>query len=210
MSWAQLPLLDTEREKTIPAESNGRFCSLLPILDVCGLLDPTVSHCFHSNKAWADPLHCDDFKWVVNTAVRAWGGLQHLQLLNADGLEGDGQITNWRRETSKNCFIFHLGIVSIWNKLFSFIRWMIPDGCFSQSYLHYHGPRHQHCGGFFSLNQNSDFLCFDSSFFLRYSFQAVGSRVTSSTMWLDNISVLITSFPDIEHLTHRPQVGKHV
>ncbi|EFX73299.1 hypothetical protein DAPPUDRAFT_253429 [Daphnia pulex] len=38
---------------------------------------------------------------------------------------------------------------------------------------------------------------------------AVG-RVTSSTMWLDNISVPITSFPEmnIEHLTHRPQSSR--
>jgi hypothetical protein len=49
----------TLSEKTIPAKSNGGFCSLMPILEAGGLWGPTVSRRFHSNKACADPLHCD-------------------------------------------------------------------------------------------------------------------------------------------------------
>lgn len=56
--------------RKLPAESNGRFCSLLPILEADGLWEPTISRRFHAIKAWADPLHSDDCKWrVINTTV---------------------------------------------------------------------------------------------------------------------------------------------
>lgn len=48
-------------------------CCLLPILKADGMWCPTVSRRFHSNKAWAVSLHCDDYKWHLKRPSAAFG-----------------------------------------------------------------------------------------------------------------------------------------
>jgi hypothetical protein len=48
-------------------------CCLLPILKADGMWCPIVSRRFHSNKAWAVSLHCDDYKWHLKRPSAAFG-----------------------------------------------------------------------------------------------------------------------------------------
>jgi hypothetical protein len=85
----------TLSEKTIPAKSNGGFCSLMPILEAGGLWGPTVSRRFHSNKACADPLHCDGCKWWVDTAVMPEEVFSSISNCES-GTDGQGAIVKFR------------------------------------------------------------------------------------------------------------------
>ncbi len=85
----------TLSEKTIPAKSNGGFCSLMPIWEADGLWGPTVSRRFHSNKAWANPSHCDDYKWRNNTPVAPEEVFSSISNCES-GTDGQGAIVKFR------------------------------------------------------------------------------------------------------------------
>ncbi len=124
---AILPLQDTERENY----SSGIQCTiLLPLcrfwrLDGCGsLLVSPFS--FKQSMRWSIALR--RLQVAGQYSSGAWGGLpQHLQLRNADGQEGDLQITNKRQQVRIAWFSFILSgfLINVVHSPHSLVRLVV-------------------------------------------------------------------------------------